>query len=140
MALYYILLLHLLFGLTFELLIPREHPVPKLGNITTSDIGVRQTINPDTIYNVLFIAGADQIIFHLPRDEQIYDLGNFFCADVQAVAIGRCNDISVSQISVEDGQEPCTFVGIDGFITTIDQGNTLVAVAPPQNILSATCG
>lgn len=110
------------------------------GNTTTTSLSLRQT-DEDWPTNIIFTAGPEIAGFLFPRDGQIHSLEDFQCLASPSYSIGDCNDLSVSQIGVAAGTAPCTFFGVDGFTVVITPDDkSFITVAPPQNILYATCG
>ncbi|KAK5195485.1 hypothetical protein LTR99_002007 [Exophiala xenobiotica] len=61
---------------------------------------------------------------------------------MDAYAEGPCNGVTIDQIGVVAGDGPCTFKGNDGYVETVPgvAGDGYYTVAPPQNIMFATCG
>ena len=117
-----------------------SHYTP-LGNITaTTTLVLRQTAE-DWPTNIIFTAGPEAAGFMLPRDGQIHSLEYFQCLAIPSYSIGDCSDLSVSQVGVAAGTAPCTFYGVDGFTVVVtDKDRGFITVAPPQNILYASCG
>jgi hypothetical protein len=119
---------------------PEPHTYPKEATVLPR---IHKTTFEDEIHErsqggiVAFFAGPQIVSFYLPRDGNMYDLGNIECIDLPANAVGDCDDISVSWIGVVKGLGACQFIRLDGEILTTDD---VVTVAPPQNILSASCG
>ncbi|KAH0848411.1 hypothetical protein AYO21_05106 [Fonsecaea monophora] len=92
--------------------------------------------------NVVMVGGSQTYGFWVPTDGTWYELGNIECLGLPAYAIGDCNDVTIDQIGVVAGYGPCSFVGNNGYSSTLDgdAGDGYYTVGPPQNIMAAACG
>ncbi len=92
--------------------------------------------------NVVMVGGSQTYGLWVPEDGTWYDLGTIQCLGVPADDEGPCNGITIDQIGVVAGDGPCSFIGSDGFVQTIEGGSDegYYTVGPPQTIASAKCG
>jgi hypothetical protein len=92
--------------------------------------------------NVVMVGASQTYGMWVPMDGTTYDLGQITCLGLPAYAEGPCNGVTIDQIGVVAGDGPCTFKGNDGYIETVPgvAGDGYYTVAPPQNIMFATCG
>ncbi len=88
------------------------------------------------------LGGSQSFGGYIPPDGTWYQLSTIDCLDLPAYAVGPCDSATIDQIGVAAGDGPCSFVGINGWSSTMSgaAGEGYMTVGPPQRIVLMKCG
>lgn len=117
---------------------PVPAPVPEAEALKATSFNVAT----DFPVNIIFESGPAQFGMWVPHDGVFYPTWSLTCLNLPAYTYGACSIPTVDLIGVVAGNGPCSFVGSNGFWSTIAgvAGEGFYTVGPPQTITYIACG